>query len=274
MKGAFGAVLVFSLGLAATFLALPLVALFVQIGPDTLLHEAGADAFQDALIVSLKTSLIAHLFVLGIGTPAAYLLATRRFRGRGTLLALVELPLVLPPAVAGIGLLYTFGRSGLLGGAFDALGMRIPFTQTAVVFAVIFVASPFYVRTAVAAFESVDPQLFDAARTLGARPARRFVRVALPLAGGVLAAGSSLAWARGLGEFGATIIFAGSLQGRTQTLPLAIGDRYASEPNVAIAIGALLVIVSIVVLVLVRVLARWQNFTSSSLIPFAASNSA
>src|SRR5207237_5187027 len=154
--------------------------------------------------------------------PAAYLLASRRFPGRAAVVTLVELPLVLPPAVAGIALLAAFGRVGLLGGTLHAVGLSIPFTKTAVVLAVAFVESPFYLRGAIAAFEAVDRTLLDAARTLGAGPARVFSRVALPLALGGLGASSAVALARGLGEFGATIIFAGSLQGVTQTLPLAI----------------------------------------------------
>src|SRR5262249_40992161 len=155
--------------------------------------------------------------------PAAYLIASHRsFPGRKAVLTLVELPLVLPPAVAGIGLLAAFGRFGLLGSSLRFFGIELPFTQTAVVLAIVFVASPFYVRGAIAAFESVDRTLLDASRTLGASQARTFRRIALPLAAGGLGAGAALAFARGIGEFGATIMFAGSLQGLTQTLPLAI----------------------------------------------------
>jgi molybdate transport system permease protein len=276
MRSAFGALLVAALALAVAFLLLPLVAIFAQVSPGTLAAQARSSAFTDALLVSAKTSVIAHAFVLAVATPAAYLLATRRFRGRSALLGVLELPLVLPPAVAGIGLLYTFGRSGLLGGTLDALGVRLTFTQAAVVLAIVFVSSPFYLRTAVAAFEAVDPQLLEAARTLGAGSAHRFRRVALPLAAGGLAAGSSLAWARGLGEFGATLMFAGSFQGVTQTLPLAIYAQLyqGGDPSVALAIGGLLVLVSVLVLSVVRLLPRWNRFTSTSLIPFARSSSA
>ena len=212
--------------------------------------------------MSLKTSLIAHAIVLGVGTPAAYLLATRRFRGRALLVGVLELPLVLPPAVAGISLLAAFGANGLLGGTLDALGLRIPFTQAAVVLAVVFVASPFYLRAAIAAFEAVDARLLEASRTLGAGPGRTFVRVALPLAAGGLAAGSSLAWARGLGEFGATLMFAGSLRGVTQTLPLAIYAELNVDYPVALAIGALLVLVSVAVLLAIRLVPPWTRFAS------------
>src|SRR5581483_2060801 len=162
------------------------------------------------------------LLVLLLGTPTAYLLASRRFPGHSLAVTLVELPLVLPPAVAGIGLLAAFGRVGLLGSSLRASGITLPFTQSAVIIAVAFIASPFYVRQAIAAFEATDPNLAAAARTLGAGPVRTFFRVVLPLARGGLIAGLALSFARGLGEFGATIMFAGNLQHVTQTLPLAI----------------------------------------------------
>jgi len=259
---AFGALLGAALAVALAFLVLPLVALFLHTSPGHLFAQLGDAQVRDALVVSVKTSAIAHALVLLVGTPAAYALARRRFRGRALVLALVELPLVLPPAVAGIALLAAFGRAGLLGGTFSALGFSIPFTQTAVVLAVGFVESPFSLRSAVAAFESVDPAILDAARTLGARPGRVFLRVALPLAAGGLGAGSALALARGLGEFGATIIFAGSLQGVTQTLPLAI---YAELDHLdaAIAVGALFVVVGAAVLLTLKLVPAWTASTSN-----------
>ena len=162
------------------------------------------------------------------------------------------------------------GGSGLLGGTFDALGIDIAFTKIAVVLAVTFVASPFYVRTAVSAFEGMDPTLPAAARTLGAGPGRVFFRVALPLAAGGLGAGAALAFARGIGEFGATIMFAGSLQGVTQTLSLAIYEQFDVEFDIALAISAVLVLISAVTLLSVKLLTRWRS-TSTSPIPFAAS---
>jgi molybdate transport system permease protein len=160
--------------------------------------------------------------------------------------------------------LSVFGRLGLLGDTLEFMGLSISFTQTAVVLAVVFVASPFYVRQAVAAFESVDPRLIEAARTLRASPWRVFRRVALPMASGGLGAGSALAFARGLGEFGATIIFAGSFQGVTQTLPLAIYGELDQDFDAAIAISVVLVLVSVAVLVAVRWLPSWTPFISSS----------
>ena len=258
-------------GVALAFLLLPLLALFLRVPPGTLVAQLGSDVARDALLVSLKTSLLAHVFILGFGTPLAYLLATRRFRGRGALVTLIELPLVLPPAVAGVALLAAFGRSGLLGGSFGALGFSLPFTQAAVVVAVVFVASPFYVRQAIAAFAAVDRALLDASRTLGAGPGRTFVRIALPLAAPGLGAGSSLAFARGLGEFGATIIFAGSFRGETQTVPLAIYAELDLDFEVALALGSLLVLISLAILLAVRLLPTWTPFASISTTPSAAS---
>jgi molybdate transport system permease protein len=270
---------VFELGLAVcaavafAFLLLPLVALFLRVPPGTFLSALTSEAAREALLVSLKTSALAHVVILGVGTPVAYLLAMRRFRGRRLLIAAVEIPLVLPPAVAGIGLLAAFGNRGLLGDSIEAAGISLPFTQAAVVVAIVFVASPFYVRQAIAAFEGVDRTLVDASRTLGAGPARTFFRIALPLAAGGLAAGSSLAFARGLGEFGATIIFAGSFPGVTRTAPLAIYAELDRNFDAAIALGGLLVIVSVALLAAVNLLPGWTRFTSASRTTFAPSAS-
>jgi molybdate transport system permease protein len=273
VRRAFDLLLVAAAGIALAFLLLPVLALFVRIAPGDLFDALWSDVALDALWVSLKTGLIAHVFVLLIGTPAAYFLATRRFRGRSVLVTLIELPLVLPPAVAGIGLLALFSRRGLLGEELDALGIQIPLTQVAVVIAVAFVSAPFYVRQAIASFEAVDRTLIDASRTLGASPGRTFWRIALPLSATGLGAGSALAWARGTGEFGATIMFAGSLQGVTQTMPLAIYAQLDLNPDIAIAIGALLVLISLTVLLSVKLLPSWTRFTSLSLIRSAPSGS-
>ena len=234
---------------ALTFLALPVLAIFLRVSPTTLVHELSDPVARDALVVSLRTSALAQALVVVLGTPTAYLLATRHFRGRNVLLTVVELPLVLPPAVAGIGLFAAFGRTGLLS-------TSIPFTQLAVVLAIAFVSAPFFVRTAVASFESLDPTLIAAARTLGANPWRVFLRIALPLAASGLGAGLALSFARGLGEFGATIMFAGSLQRVTQTLSLAIYAEFARNFDVALAMGALLVAFSFFLLLVVK----WLSF--------------
>jgi molybdate transport system permease protein len=246
------------------FLLLPIVAIFAHTSPGNLVSQLSNPVVTDALVVTLETSAIAQTLVLLFGTPTAYLLATRRFAGRSLLVTLVELPLVLPPAVAGLGLLAAFGRTGLLGSSLDTLGISIPFTQTAVVLAVAFVASPLYVRQGIAAFEAVDPNMVAASRTLGAGSTRTFFRVVLPLARGGLAAGFALALARGLGEFGATIMFAGSLQGVTQTLPLAIYAEFDRNFDATLAMGALLVIISAALLLTLKLSALWQASRQSS----------
>jgi len=270
VRRAFAAVLAVATAIALAFLVLPVVAIFVRVPLRDLLGALGDDVTRDALRVSLETSAIAHAAVLVVGTPAGYLLGRKRFRGRGLVITLVELPLVLPPAVAGIALFAAFGRAGLLGDELNALGVQIPFTQAAVVLAVIFVESPFYLRGAIAAFESLDGSLLDAARTLGASPGRVFARIALPLAAGGLGAASALALARGLGEFGATIIFAGSLQGVTQTLPLAIYAQFEQDFDTALAISALFIVIGAVLLVALK-LYPWFRFVSISRSRFAPS---
>ncbi len=269
----FAATLVAAAAVSLVFLLVPIVAIFSELTLQDFVDGVTSDVALDALRVTAATNLVAMLLIVLLGTPTAYLLATRSFRGRSLLVTLVELPLVLPPAVAGIGLLAAFGRGGLLGGSIDALGVDIAFTRLAVVLAVTYVASPFYVRTAIAAFESVDADLVAASRTLGAGPGRTFVRVALPLAAGGLGAGLALAFARGLGEFGATIMFAGSFQGVTQTLSLAVYQEFDVDFENALAIGGLLVLVSAVVLFLVKLIPAWRRSSSSSITAFAPSGS-
>ena len=247
------------------FVVLPILAIFLRVPPSELISQLRSPVVRDALWVSLRSTLIALSLIIVFGTPAAYLLGTKRFRGAALLTTMLELPLVLPPAVAGIGLFAAFGRFGLLGGALRAFGIEIPFSRAAVVMALAFVAMPFYTRQAVAAFASMDHQLLGASRTLGAGAGRTFFRVALPLARQGLLAGAALAWARALGEFGATILFAGSLQGKTQTLPLAIYDQFSgANLDGALAISALLVVISAGLLVGMRVLIRGRQTGDAS----------
>jgi molybdate transport system permease protein len=199
-----------------------------------------------------------------LGTPFAYVIGRRRFRGRSVVITLVEVPLVMPPAVAGLGLLVAFGRFGLLGHTLNVLGVDLAFTQAAVVLAILFVASPFYLRGAIAAFEAVDSTLLDVAGTLGAGPLRRMVRVAMPLASAGLGAAAALAFARGVGEFGATILFAGSIEGTTQTLPLAVYSLFDANLDQAIAIGVLLIIVSAAILLASKLVVSWLSSRSTS----------
>jgi molybdate transport system permease protein len=246
------ALLALALGLTLVFLGLPLLALFVDAGPGDLVSSLGDSASLDALRLSLETSAIALALILLIGTPAAWMLATRDFRLKPALVTLIELPLVLPPAAAGIALLAALGPHGIAGGALDDAGITLVLTTAGVVVAMAFVASPFYIRQAISTFESLDPRLLEAARTLGASEARRFTRVAIPLARNGLLAGAALAWGRALGEFGATLMFAGSLRGITQTAPLAIYDRFATDFDGAIALSVVLLAVSAAVLVAVK----------------------
>jgi molybdate transport system permease protein len=244
--------------IAFAFMVLPVVAIFTHVTPARLIDQLSNPIVTDALIVTVKTTIVAQIAILVFGTPCAYFLATRRFPGRALAITLVELPIVLPPAVAGVGLLVAFGRFGLLGSTFDALGINVAFNQAAVILAVALVAGPFYVRQGIAAFEAVDPNLIAASRTLGAGPTRTFFRVTLPLASGGLGAGQAIALARGLGEFGATIMFAGSLQGKTQTLPLAVYYSFelVNGLTISLAISALLVIMSIAILLSVKLVTR------------------
>jgi molybdate transport system permease protein len=267
------ALLALAVGIALAFLALPLIALFAEAPLADVPSLLADDVVRDALVVTARTNVIANLLIVGLGTPTAWVLATRRFPGRTLLLTLVELPLVLPPAVAGIGLLAAFGVGGLFGSQLQDAGVVLPFSEWAVVAAVTFVASPFYIRQAVAAFEAVDPELPEVARTLGASPARAFRRITLPLALSGLVAGWVLAFARGVGEFGATIIFAGNVQGETQTLTLAVYEQLDVSFDVALAIGILLVVLSAGVLLSYKLLSTWRTSRSESSLAFARSPS-
>jgi len=238
------------------FLILPVVAIFADTPPGDLIDSLGDPVAQDALWLSLKTTLIALAVIVVIGTPAAYLLATRDFRGKAVVVTAIELPLVLPPAVAGIGLLAAFGPKGILGSALGDAGIELVLQTAGVVVALTFVAAPFYLRQAQAAFAAVDPDLIGAARTLGAGEARAFWRVAIPCAGAGISTGMALAWGRALGEFGATLMFAGSFQGITQTAPLAIFATFSTDFDAALALSAVLVAVAGALLLTVKLLGR------------------
>jgi molybdate transport system permease protein len=249
---AFPAALTAALAVALTFLTLPVVAIFVDSSPADLLDSLGDQASRDALWLSLRCTAAALAIILAVGTPAAYLLATRSFRGKALAVTLIELPLVLPPAVAGIGLLASVGPNGFLGGTLEAAGIELSLTTAGVIVALTFVASPFYVRQAMAAFASVDRTLLDASRTLGVSEARSLVRVMIPAAMPGLVAGGALALGRALGEFGATLMFAGSFQGVTQTAPLAIYAQFSNDFDAALALSAVLVAVSGAILLSVK----------------------
>jgi molybdate transport system permease protein len=246
LRSGFGLLAVIAAAAAVTFLILPVVAIFADVSPSQLIDALGEQSAREALWLSLRTTLIAMVIVIAIGTPAAYLLALRRFRGRALVLTAIELPLVMPPAVAGIALLAAFGPRGILGGAVEEAGLELVFQTAGVVVALVFVSAPFFLRQAIAAFGALDPRLLEAARTLGAGPFRAFATVAMPTARPGLAAGLALAWGRALGEFGATLLFAGSLQGVTQTAPLAIFSEFSRAGGfvAALALSAVLILVS------------------------------
>jgi molybdate transport system permease protein len=252
------------LGLAAIaaigllFLGLPVAALLVRAVVSGALLDAAPDhALLDALALSLATTLASLAITIAFGTPLALVLARAEFRGKRLVEAIVDLPIVLPPSVAGLALLLTLGRRGVLGGPLEGLGLAIPFTTLAVVLAQTFVSAPLYVRAARAGFLSVDPDQEDAARVDGAGGRAVFRFVTLPLASASIGAGLVLAWARALGEFGATIMFAGNIGGRTRTLPLFVYSEFQSSLDASIAAAAVLVLAAFGVLVAVR-LTRWR----------------
>jgi molybdate transport system permease protein len=238
------------------FLGLPLLALATSLAPAALLSHLRQDTALRALGLTLRTTAVATALTVALGTPLAYLLARRRFRGRDLLDTLLDLPVTIPPVVAGVALLMAFGRRGLIGQHLDALGVSIPFTTVAVVMAQVFIASPFYVRSARTGFAGVEAQLEEAARTLGASPWRAFRTVTVPLAAPALLAGTVLAWARALSEFGATIMFAGNFPGRTQTLTLAVMTAMETDVDTALAVALLSLILAVASLLAARTLAR------------------
>jgi molybdate transport system permease protein len=251
---AFRALLTVALACALVFLTLPIVAIFANTSSGRLLDSLGDPTAQDALWLSLKTTLLALAIIVLVGTPAAYLLATRDFRGRTIVQTLIELPLVLPPAAAGIGLLAALGPNGVLGGVLRDAGIELVLQTAGVVVALVFVAAPFYLRQAEAAFSAVPRTVVHASRTLGTGEAGTFLRVVIPTARPGLLAGAALAWGRALGEFGATLMFAGSFRGITQTVPLAIYDRFSQDFPGALALSAVLVCVSFALLLSVKLI--------------------
>jgi molybdate transport system permease protein len=236
----------------AVFLALPLVGLLFRFSPSELLPRLGDPRVLAALGLSLGTSLAATGLVVLFGTPAAYVLATREFRGKRLLEVLVDLPMVLPPTVAGFALLTAFGRAGIAGETLRLFGVSLPFTTAGVVAAQVFMASPFFIAPARAGFAGVDPRLLDAAASLRATEAFTFFRVRLPLAAPSLLAGTAMCCARALGEFGATITFAGNLPGRTQTMPLAVYVALQSDLDLAVILSVVLLVMSLGLLFALR----------------------
>lgn len=246
-----GALALLGGGLVA-FLVVPLVALFFKTSPNDFRAGLSHPLVWPALRLSLLTTTLSLVVVVALGTPLAWSLANTSRRGARALETLVQLPIVIPPAVAGVAMLLAFGRRGMLAGWLYPEGWSVTFTTTAVVMAEVFVSAPFFVQAATSAFRRIDPKLILVARTFGASPLRVFFRVAVPLAAPGLVAGAAMSWARSLGEFGATLMFAGNLEGRTQTLPLAIYTALESDMRAAQALSIVLVVVAFALLLFVR----------------------
>ncbi len=238
------------------FLAIPLLALFLRASPPNLLLHLQQPQVLQAISVSLSTTLAATAAIILLGTPIAYFLARQTLPLPRAIDILIDLPTVLPPAVAGVALLVAFGRRGLFGGLLEGLGIHIAFTPVAVVFAQVFIAAPFYIKSAVLGFSAIDPELEQAASLDGASGLEIFRFVTVPLSWAALVSGSMVSWARAMGEFGATIIFAGNFPGRTQTMPLAIYLGFELDLDVALTLSVILVGVSVLVLALVKWMLR------------------
>lgn len=237
---------------AAALLVLPLIGLLVRTPWSRLPDLIGDPQLLAALLLSLWTSLASLGLSVAVGVPLAWALARRSFPGRRLLRALCVLPMVLPPVVGGVALLSAFGRRGLLGGVLEVAGVSLPFSTAGVVVAQAFVAMPFLIVTVEAGLRAMDRRYEDVAMTLGAPPGATFRRVTMPIIGPSLGAGMALCWARALGEFGATITFAGNLQGRTQTMPLAVYVLLEGDPPAAILLSLLLLVICVAVLVALR----------------------
>ena len=252
-------------GVAATavyvlFIGLPILALLIRaLQQDGFLAGLGGSLVAQALQLSLITSAISMAVVVVVGTPFALLLARRNSPLLRVIDSFVELPIVLPPVVAGVAMLMAFGRNGILGPGLSAVGITLPFTTGAVIFAQVFVAAPFYVRAARIGFSGIDVTFEDVSQTLGVSPWSTFWRLTVPMAWPSLVTGLALAWARAVSEFGATIMFAGNLTGRTQTMPLAIMTAMESSLGAALALSVLLLAMSVLALALLALLLRRNN---------------
>jgi len=242
-----------SAGAMLLFMVLPVAALFLTLGVEELWAGIRHPLVAPALWLSLRTTAASLAIIVAFGTPLAWLIGRHPGRWSRWVEPLVRLPAVLPPAVAGVALLLAFGRRGLLGSWLAELGLTVAFSSAAVVLAQVFVAAPFFLQSATAAFRSLDEDQLTVARTLGASPARVFFEVALPLARPGLVVGAAMGWARALGEFGATLMFAGNLTGETQTMTLAIYTTFESDLRAAQAISVVLVIVAFGILFLLSV---------------------
>lgn len=257
-KGVFKIILSLICGICVLFLLSPIIALFSFPWARSLDLIFNSFVLK-SLIISLKSTAISLLIIIIVGMPTAYYLARYSFWGKGFVEIILQIPLVLPPAVAGLLLLVTFGRNGLIGKYLSPLGIQLPFTFIAVVIAQVFIAIPIFILAARAGFEKVDSELENCAAVLGGSPLQIFLGVTLPLSKNALVTGAILSWARALAEFGATILFAGNLAGKTQTLPLAIYTAMEKDLNLSMGIAVCLVIVSIGVLVVLKIMVKTEG---------------
>lgn len=249
-------------------LVVPMAALALASSPGELVEAMRDPLFLPALLLSARTTLVSLVLVVVMGTPLAWWLARSSSGMARVVEVLVDLPIVVPPAVVGIALLQTFGRRGLFGGWLESVGVQIPFTTTAVVMAQLVVSAPFFVQAAASSFRNVDADLMIVARTLGRSPAGAFLHVALPIALPGVIVGAALAWARALGEFGATLLFAGNLPGTTQTMPLAIYMALESDVRVALALALVLAVISLLLLLVLRAAPRlWARVGPAAVRP-------
>ncbi len=236
------------------FIALPLLAVFLRIDPDQIGMQLQNSQIIDAIQISLLTSGVATLLSILLTVPTAYFMVTRKFPGKSILDTLIDLPIVLPPAVAGVALLLAFAPKGILGPLFNGLSLRVPGSIIAVILAQIFVASPFILRSAKTAFENISPDVVNSAKILSDSKLRVFFTVTLPLSTSVIVSGVMMTWARAMGEFGATIMFAGNIPGITQTMPLSIYVLMSSDPLAGVMLSTVLIVISFSILIFIKVL--------------------
>jgi molybdate transport system permease protein len=245
-----------ALALLAGFISLPFISLLLWTVSENSWRAMASPVALDALFLSIKTTSVSMAIIITVGTPAAYVLARAEFPGKRILDTLVDIPAVLPPSAAGIALLLTFGRFGVVGQYLNVFGVTLSFTTVAVIIAEVFVAGHFYVRQAAVGFAGVRRDVEEAALVDGAGRFSAFTKVTVPLAFPALIAGAMMAWARALGEFGATIVFAGSFRGVTQTVPLAIFSEFQSNIDAAVALSVLVLGFAFVVILAVRYLTK------------------
>ena len=235
------------------FVALPLAAVFLRLNPSQVNGQLQNPVIVQAIELSLYTSVVATLIAFVLTVPTAYFLATRKFPGKSIIDTIIDLPIVLPPAVAGVALLYAFAPKGLLGPLLNTLGLTIPGYTIAVIIAETFVASPFLLRSAKTGFETMDKDIFNSAKILSGSRLRVFFTVSLPLSMRAITSGTMMTWARAMGEFGATLMFAGSLPGITETMPLAIYSLLYSDPLAGVMLSIILIIIAFTILIIIKI---------------------